>query len=123
MSGSEQVFVIAECGVNHNGSLDLALKLVDEAVRTGADAVKFQTFKPEALVSRAARMASYQRKAVGGEDSQLAMLASLVLPERDHQKVKAYCDERSIDTRQELGRTGDALNKSKKELCRRSAPT
>jgi len=97
MSSPEHVFVIAECGVNHNGSLDLALKLVDEAVRTGADAVKFQTFKPEALVSRAARMASYQRKAARGEDSQRAMLASLVLSERDHQKVKACCDEKKIE--------------------------
>jgi N-acetylneuraminate synthase len=94
---SEPLFVIAECGVNHNGSLPMALELVDRAAAAGADAVKFQTFRPDALVSRAARKARYQLAAVGGTDTQLEMLESLVLTEADHHALRQRCDARSIE--------------------------
>ncbi len=94
---SEPLFVIAECGVNHNGSLPMALELVDRAAAAGADAVKFQTFRPDALVSRTARKARYQLAAVGGTDTQLEMLESLVLTEADHHALRQRCDARSIE--------------------------
>jgi len=89
--------VIAECGVNHNGSRALALELVDCAAELGADAVKFQTFKSEALVSRRARKAEYQLAAVGGEDSQFEMLAALELSEEDHLRIRERCEQRKVE--------------------------
>jgi N-acetylneuraminate synthase len=90
IGGGARCFVVAEAGVNHNGSLDLAMKLVDAAAAAGADAVKFQTFKAEKLVTAAAAKAAYQERATGG-GSQLEMLARLQLTETDHRTLIAHC--------------------------------
>lgn len=91
-----KTFFIAEAGVNHNGSEDLALQLVDLAARCGADAVKFQTFKADRLVRRGASKAAYQEAATGAGD-QHSMLAGLEMSEAMHRKVFARCQERGIE--------------------------
>ncbi|ACO03060.1 MAG TPA: N-acetylneuraminate synthase [Persephonella sp.] len=91
-----RVFIIAEAGVNHNGSIDLAKKLIDIAVDSGADAVKFQTFKAENLVNLYAEMAEYQKKNLGKTKSQLDMLKELELSFNDFEELKSYCDKRGI---------------------------
>lgn len=88
--------VIAEAGVNHNGDLGLARRLVEAAARAGADAVKFQTFSPEALASDAAPKAAYQRRATGGGESQLDMLKRLALPREAHEILIRDCRERGV---------------------------
>ena len=93
---STGVFVIAEAGVNHNGSLDLARELVDVAAEAGADAVKFQTFSAERLVDRHAPKAAYQVRRTGGGESQLEMLRRLELSESDHEVLIAHARARSI---------------------------
>jgi N,N'-diacetyllegionaminate synthase len=81
----DRVVIIAEAGVNHNGDLELAKKLVEAAAEAGADYVKFQTFKADAIVSKAARKAAYQVKNINdGDDSQYAMLKKLEMPEEWH---------------------------------------
>lgn len=90
-------FIIAEAGVNHNGSFELACKMVDEAKKAGADCIKFQTFKSEKLVSFFAKKAEYQQKTTGSEDnSQLNMLKKLELSYDEFLKLKKYCDEVGI---------------------------
>lgn len=97
MSSSTRCIIIAEAGVNHNGDIALARKLVDEAAAAGADYVKFQTFKAEKLVSRSARKADYQIKNIGdGDDSQFAMLKKLELTEGMHHELVSYCAEKKI---------------------------
>lgn len=94
---SKHVLIIAEAGVNHNGSLELAKQLIDKAVEAGVDIIKFQTFKSEKLVSKAAKQAEYQQRNIGKEDEgQLAMLKKLELSQPDHEELIAYCNERSI---------------------------
>lgn len=94
---SKHVLIIAEAGVNHNGSLELAKQLIDKAVEAGVDIIKFQTFKSEKLVSKAAKQAEYQQRNIGKEDEgQLAMLKKLELSQADHEELIAYCNERSI---------------------------
>lgn len=91
------VRIIAEAGVNHNGSLDLAKRLVDVAADAGADFVKFQTFKAENIVTRDAAKAEYQKKNIDdGDDSQFGMLKRLELSEDDHIEVMHYCESRGI---------------------------
>jgi len=90
------VFIIAEAGVNHNGSLDLAKRLVDVAVDAGADAVKFQTFKTENLVSRNAKKADYQKETTDTSESQFDMIKKLELDMDTHQKLIDHCQENNI---------------------------
>ncbi len=91
------VYIIAEVGVNHNGSMDLAKKLIDEASVAGADCVKFQTFNPEELVTEDAVKADYQKKATGSRESQLEMLQKLSLSKEDFRELKEYCSQKKID--------------------------
>ncbi len=92
-----KTIIIAEAGVNHNGSLENALKLVDAAVDAGVDYIKFQTFKANKLVSATAIKADYQSKNTGdSSESQLEMLKKLELSEADHVKLLAYCARKNI---------------------------
>lgn len=93
MSG---VYIIAEAGVNHNGELDKALALIDVAAEAGADAVKFQTFKSENVVSADAPKAEYQKTTTGVAESQLDMLRRLELNKDQHRRLTAHCNERGI---------------------------
>lgn len=91
------VLIIAEAGVNHNGSLEIAKRLVDEASSAGVDIIKFQTFKTEKLVSKAAKQAEYQKKNIGkGEETQYAMLKKLELSNEQHEELIAYCKLKNI---------------------------
>lgn len=88
---------IAEAGVNHDGSLDKALRLVDAAAEAGADTIKFQTFSAAALVSRDAGLADYQRAQLGGGLSQYEMLLKLEISRGDHHRLVAHCRDRGIE--------------------------
>ena len=90
------VFIIAEAGVNHNGSFEIACKLADVAKAAGADAIKFQTFKAESLVTRDASTAEYQQEAVGRGKSQFDMLKELELTNDEFIRLKQHCDEIGI---------------------------
>lgn len=91
-----KTFIIAEAGVNHNGLLELAKKLVDVAVEAGADAVKFQTFKADKLVSRGAQKAAYQKQTTSVEESQYEMIKKLELDENAHRELIRYCGQKQI---------------------------
>ena len=91
------VYIIAEAGVNHNGQLDLALKLCDAAKETGVDAVKFQTWKTENIVTAQARQAAYQAENTGVEESQYDMLKKLELSYDHFRYIKDYCQKIGID--------------------------
>lgn len=86
-----KTLIIAEAGVNHNGSFEMAKQLVDRAKEAGADFVKFQTAKLESLVSKHAEMAEYQKKNTGQKTSQKDMLRKLLLPYEDFIKLSEYC--------------------------------
>ena len=94
---TESIFVIAEAGVNHNGSRNLAFELIDVAIEAGANAVKFQTFTAENLVTRNAAKADYQKQTTNADESQLAMLKRLELSHDTHRELIAYCNEEGIE--------------------------
>jgi len=91
-----KVFIIAEAGVNHNGSLKIAKKMVDAAAASGADAVKFQTFNAESLVSKFAPKAGYQKRATGNREGQLEMIRKLELTQDAHKELMRYCQKKKI---------------------------
>lgn len=93
----KRTLIIAEAGVNHNGDINNAIKLIDIAVEAGVDYIKFQTFKAEKLVSKDAKKAEYQIQNMGGEeDSQYAMLKKLELSLEDHETLINYCKSKGI---------------------------
>lgn len=93
----EDVIIIAEAGVNHNGSMKKAFRLIDAATEAGADYIKFQTFKAENLVLNTAKKADYQIQNTGNKDeSQLQMLKKLELSYEQHEKLIAYCREKQV---------------------------
>ncbi|MBS5950843.1 MAG: N-acetylneuraminate synthase [Clostridium sp.] len=91
------VYIIAEAGVNHNGSLELAKKLVDMAADCGADAIKFQTFKAEESTGAYAEKAKYQMENMPVQESQLDMIRKLELPFEEFRVLQSYCKEKNID--------------------------
>ncbi len=91
-----KTFIIAEAGVNHNGSFELAKKLVDKAVWAGADCIKFQTFNSKNLVSKNAQKAEYQKKTTDSSESQLDMLKKLELSKEEFIELRDYCNQKGI---------------------------
>lgn len=91
-----KVFIIAEAGVNHNGDINLAKKLVDAASDAGADAIKFQTFKAGSLVCKSAEKAEYQKENCEKNESQFDMLKKLELNIEMHKELKEYCSHKNI---------------------------
>jgi N,N'-diacetyllegionaminate synthase len=93
-----KVIIIAEAGVNHNGDIQIAKRLIDAAVEAGVDYVKFQTFKADNLVSKSAKKATYQSVNINdGDDSQYTMLKNLELSHENHLELMSYCSERNIN--------------------------
>ena len=91
-----KTFIIAEAGVNHNGRLDLAFRLCDAAKAAGADAVKFQTWVTEKIVTADTAMAAYQQRNLASEESQFRMLKALELSYAQFAEIKRYCDTLGI---------------------------
>ncbi|MGZ4197229.1 MAG: N-acetylneuraminate synthase family protein, partial [Solirubrobacteraceae bacterium] len=93
---AEPVFIVAEAGVNHDGELETALELIDAAAEAGADAVKFQTFDPDQLVSAGSGLASYQRRGVQHGNGQKEMLSRLRFGEDAHAAIVEHSRKRGI---------------------------
>lgn len=91
-----KIFIIAEAGVNHNGDIEIAKRLVESAAKAGADAVKFQTFQAEQLVCRIAKKAEYQLRNTQSDESQFDMLKKLELTEEMHRQLIDECQRREI---------------------------
>ena len=94
---SNHVWVVAEAGVNHNGSVAIARKLIEVAAKAGADAVKFQTFKTERVLSRHAFKAEYQKSTTPGSGSAWEMIKKLELSDQDHGLLKKWCQQQKIE--------------------------
>lgn len=103
MNSDKRCMIIAEAGVNHNGRLDLALKLCDEAKKAGVDVVKFQTWVTDRLLTKDVKQADYQERNIGKTESQYEMLKRLELSYDDFRQIKQYCDEIGI----QFASTGD----------------
>ncbi len=97
VSRKEKCFIIAEIGVNHGGSVDLAFKMIDEAKKCGADAVKFQTFKAETLVGTNAPKVKYQKATTDVNETHFDMIKSLEFKYEDHEPVINYCKTKKIE--------------------------
>ena len=93
---NKSTIIIAEAGVNHNGSIELAKKLIDVASKVGADFVKFQTFKAKNLVTQTADKAKYQKKTTKTDESQFEMINKLELDRKTHEELIAYCQTKDI---------------------------
>jgi len=93
----KRTFIIAEAGVNHNGSLKIAFKLIDKAKEAGVDAIKFQSFKADKLVTQNARKADYQKKTTRAEETQYEMIKKLELGIKEHRKLIDYCKKKRIE--------------------------
>jgi len=89
-------FIIAEAGVNHDGDINKAKKLIDAAVEAGVDGVKFQTFQAKDTISKNAEKASYQKDTTGTTESQYEMIQRLELSKKDHETLIAYCKQKNI---------------------------
>ena len=96
IGNNHPIFIIAEAGVNHNGNLKLAKKLVDVAVKADADAVKFQTFKTEGVVTKEIHLTNYAKRNIGKDITQNNLLKKLELNYEDFKILKKYCDEKGI---------------------------
>lgn len=92
-----RVLIIAEAGVNHNGNIDIAYKLIDEAKKSGADIIKFQTFKTESVISKFAEKAKYQKNTTNSHESQFEMVKKLELDFEEFLKLKEYCNKMDIE--------------------------
>jgi N-acetylneuraminate synthase len=96
ISENSQTFVIAEAGVNHGGDMNVAKQLIDVAVKAGANAVKFQTFKTESLILSNVKKAPYQQKTTSKEESQYEMLKKLEVTNEQNKELKKYCEDNNI---------------------------
>jgi len=94
---AKRTYIIAEAGVNHNGSLEMAFQLIDKAKEVGADCVKFQTFKAEQIVTKESPKAAYQMQVTDKHESQYDMLKKLELQKEDFKKLKDHCEKKGID--------------------------
>lgn len=92
----KEVFIIAEAGVNHNGSIEIAKRLIEEAAKAGANAVKFQSFRAEKLVTKNAQKASYQKETTGNDEGQYEMIKRLELDYHKHEELMDYAKEKGI---------------------------
>ncbi|EIO0203736.1 N-acetylneuraminate synthase family protein, partial [Salmonella enterica] len=92
-----KIYIVAEIGCNHNGNFQLAKKMVEEAKKAGVDAVKFQTFKADQLISKYAPKAEYQIKVTGDKESQLEMTRKLELPYDEFIKLEVYAKQLGLD--------------------------
>lgn len=91
-----KVFIIAEAGVNHNGDIEVAKKMIDVASESGVDAIKFQSFKAENLVCKNAEKAEYQKQTTDSEETQFEMIKKLELDQSKHEELIKYCNEKGV---------------------------